>query len=106
MLNLLSINHINHQQMTFEFYLPKSGTLKNIHLNLTDAHLKKTYSFKTSLRIAQEEWDKEKQRPTNIYVRKHKKLNKKLNAIRVHLAESLNHLSEGEKVFCQRTLAR
>ena len=73
--------------MTFEFFLPESGTRKNIHLKLTDTRHNKMYTFRTHLRISTEEWDKEKQRSANIYLKKCKKLNTKLDKVKKELAE-------------------
>src|SRR5690606_30745639 len=73
--------------MTFEFFLPSAGTVKNIQLRLSDQQQKKTFSFRTFLRISEEDWDTEKQRPKNIYLKKYKKLNTKLDMIKKELAE-------------------
>lgn len=75
--------------MTFKFFLSQSGTNKNIHLNLTDKQQNKAYTFRINLRISDDDWDKEKQRPTNIYLKKYKKLNANLNNIKKELAERI-----------------
>lgn len=92
--------------MTFEFFLPKNGSQNNIHLNLTDRLQNKTYSFRTHLRIPADDWDKEKQRPTNIYLKKHKKLNGKLNCIKKELAEYIRESRSQKKQLQQRTMVR
>ena len=92
--------------MTFEFFLPQNGTQNNIHLNLTDHFHHKTYSFRTHLRIPADDWDKEKQRPTNIYLKKHKKLNRKLNCIKKELAEYIRESRSQKKQLQQRTMVR
>ena len=92
--------------MTFEFFLPQNGTTKNIHLNLTDKQQNKTYIFCTHLRISDDDWDIEKQRPTNIYLKKHKKLNAKLDALKKELAEHIREKRSEKKQLQQRTLAR
>ena len=61
MLNSLNINHIKLNEMTFEFFLSASGKQKNIYLSLTDNQQNKTYTFRTHLRISDDDWDKEKQ---------------------------------------------
>lgn len=92
--------------MTFEFFLPQNGTAKNIHLNLTDKQQNKTYTFRTHLRILDDDWDKEKQRPNNIYLKKHKKLNAKLDRLKKELAEHIREKRSEKKHLHQRTLAR
>lgn len=87
MLNSLNIDQIKCNEMTFEFFLPSAGTVKNIQLRLSDQQQKKTFSFRTFLRISEEDWDTEKQRPKNIYLKKYKKLNTKLDMIKKELAE-------------------
>ena len=72
--------------MTFEFYLPENGTLKNINLKLTNKQGTEIFSFRTQLKISDKDWDKEKQRPKNIYLKKCKKLNAKLDKIKKELS--------------------
>ena len=57
--------------MIFEFFLSTNGKQKNILLNLNDTTLNKTYTFRTHLRILTDDWDSERQRPINIYLKKH-----------------------------------
>ncbi|MGC4130322.1 MAG: tyrosine-type recombinase/integrase [Bergeyella sp.] len=92
--------------MTFEFFLPQNGTLKNIHLNLTDPQHKKTFTFRTSLRIPETDWDGEKQRPLNIYLKKYKQLNAKLDEIKLQLTEYLEERKENGKEPLQRAMAK
>ena len=75
--------------MTFEFFLPESGTQKNIYLKFTDTKQNKPLVFRTPLRIKAEDWDKGKQRPANIYQKKYKKLNAKLDEMKKAVAEYL-----------------
>jgi hypothetical protein len=106
MLNSLKINPLKFNEMTFEFFLPQTGTTKNIHLNLTDKLQNKTYTFRTHLRISDDDWDKEKQRPVNIYLKKHKKLNVKLDYLKKELAEHIREKRSEKKQLHQRTMAR
>ena len=92
--------------MTFEFFLPQNSTAKNIHLNLTDKKENKSYTFRTHLRISGDDWDEEKQRPTNIYLKKYKKLNTKLDRLKKELAEHIREKRSEKKHLHQRTLAR
>lgn len=92
--------------MTFEFFLPESGTQKNIHLKLTDTLHNRMYTFRTYLRISKEDWDKEKQRPANIYLKKYKKLNTKLDNVKKELAEYIRERRAEKKLPAQRTMSR
>lgn len=65
----------------------QNGSTKNIHLNLTDKQQNKAYTFRTHLRILEDDWDKEKCRTTNIYLKRYKKLNTKLDKLKKELAE-------------------
>src|SRR6218665_2463385 len=92
--------------MTFDFFLPQNNSLKNIHLKLTDKQQDKTYCFRTSLKISENDWDKEKQRPVNIYLKKYKRLNTTLDSIKMRLAEYLCENRELNKIPAQRNLAK
>ncbi len=93
--------------MTFNFSLPAStGAIKNIHLTLKDESLGRVFHFRTPLRILKDQWDYEKQRPINIYEKKYKRLNKKINKIKLHLSELITQKSGEQKICCQRTLSR
>ncbi len=92
--------------MTFEFFLPENGTQKNIHLKLTDTLHNKMYTFRTHLRISANDWDKEKQRPTNIYLKKNKKLNAKLDNVKKELAEHIREKRTEKKQIRQRIMSK
>ncbi len=92
--------------MTFEFFLPENGTLKNIHLKFTDTKQNKPFTFRTSLRIKAEDWDKEKQRPANIYLKKYKKLNAKLDEIKKAVAEYVHNQNSQKKQLQQREISK
>ena len=92
--------------MTFEFYLPQNGILKNIHLKLNGQDLRNTFVFRTSLRIAEQDWDKGKQRPLNIYLKKYKKLNAKLDEIKLQLTEYMEGIRKSQKLPLQKSIAK
>ena len=92
--------------MTFKFFLPEKGTIKNIHLCLIDQSLKQKYNFKTSLRITTDEWDDKKQRPRNIYLKKFKRLNRKLDKIKIELSEYITSKRLINKIPIQRDLLK
>lgn len=56
-----------------------------IHLN------NQKQSFKTSLHIPEDDWSHERQRPKNIYLKRYKALNDKLNALKIELAKQLGN---------------
>lgn len=91
--------------MTFEFFLPENGT-QNFRLKLTDTLHNKMYTFPTYLRISVEDWDKEKQRPANIYLKKYKKLNTKLDKVKKELTEYIREKRAEKKLPAQRTMSR
>ena len=92
--------------MTFTFFLPENGTLKNVYLRFTDTKQNKPFTFRTSLRIKEEDWDSEKQRPVNIYLKKYKKLNAKLDEIKKVIAEYIRELHLRKKQPLQRGISK
>ncbi len=92
--------------MTFKFYLPKNGIVKNIHLTISDKQEKKLYSFRTSLKIEEENWDKVKQRPKNIYLKSHKKISHKLDNIKIKLFQYILNKKQEKKSIKQRDLSQ
>lgn len=94
--------------MTFEFFLPTKGIQKNIYLNLnlTESRQNKVYTFRTYLRVQEEEWDKKKQRPANIYLKKFKKMNHKLDCIKKELNEFIVERRNQKETLSQRTISR
>ena len=92
--------------MTFDFFLPQKGTQKKIYLTVKESKNRKNYIFRTSLIISQEDWDEKKQRPINIYQKKYKILNNKLDSIKIYFVDNLNKNDAEAKPYCHRTLAR
>ncbi|MBB4118832.1 site-specific recombinase XerD [Mesonia hippocampi] len=86
--------------MTFTFFLSEQEFLKNIYIKVNELGNGLTYTLKTPLKITKKDWDADKQRPINIYLKKYKLLNIKLNNIKKHLLELLEekkHLSKYAK---------
>lgn len=81
--------------MTLKYVLSGNTILKNINLFLTIDNI--NFKFHTLLRIPQEDWDTEKQRPKNIYLKKHKKINCKLDILKKELALYVHKKSEEKK---------
>ncbi|MGL5233188.1 MAG: phage integrase SAM-like domain-containing protein [Empedobacter falsenii] len=92
--------------MNFYFYLPSNGDVKNIHLSLIDLTINKKYTFKTSLSITPDQWDNEKQRPSNIYLKKYKKINKKLDKIKLQITEHIQFKRDLNKIPLQKELSK
>ncbi|WP_142724466.1 MULTISPECIES: phage integrase SAM-like domain-containing protein [unclassified Chryseobacterium] len=87
--------------MTFQFFLSNAGTTRNINLKFTDESNKSFIAY-TPLRIAESEWDKKKERPKNIYLKKYKNLNDKINRLKVELTECYQNWKNKNKVVSPR----
>jgi site-specific recombinase XerD len=93
--------------MDYYYFLSPCTTSQfcGIDLRLTDETLKINYLFHLSLRIGSEEWDIEKQRPKNIYLKKYKLLNAKLDRIKILITESIKERIKKKKILTQKILA-
>jgi len=95
--------------MTFDFYLPKAEQAQNINVTITQEVAVNTdiqkFLFKTPLVIEHEHWDEKKQRPTNIYLKKYKKLNTKLNEIKIGINEYIKESNPLKKNISHRALS-
>lgn len=85
--------------MTLDFKLSKSGTHKSIYLQCNNKVDKQNFSLRIPIRISEQDWDFIKQRPKDIYKKRFKTINKKLNLIKVHLCEYINKLEAKKKNF-------
>ncbi|KFF11277.1 site-specific integrase [Chryseobacterium soli] len=92
--------------MTIKFFLPQNTLLKNIHVSLTDDKHSINCQFRTCLRISEEEWDFAKQRPKNIYLKKYKKLNARLDRIKIRITEYIKERQKQKKLISQRLLSK
>ena len=92
--------------MNFYFYLPNKGNNSKIHLSLIDLTINKKYTFKTSLSINPDQWDAQKQRPFNIYLKKFKGLNRKLDKIKLQITEHILFKRDLNKIPLQRELSK
>src|SRR5690606_17952562 len=84
--------------MHFCFILKKCRPLGKIILKFTGEN-NQEFLVPTLLRIENELWDAEKQRPKNIYLKSGKKLNVKLDRLRIALTAYLKQL-ESKKAVC------
>ncbi|SDQ04081.1 Site-specific recombinase XerD [Chryseobacterium soldanellicola] len=92
--------------MTIQFFLSKNGTARNINLKLTDESGFSNFVAHMPLRISEEEWDHEKQRPKNIYLKKYKNLNNKINLLKIELSEYYGQIKNKEKTISQRQFSK
>lgn len=91
--------------MTFKFFISDRGLAKeSIHLKIENQSGQPLFNFKTPLRICQEDWDSKKQRPNNIYLKCYKKINTKLDALKIRLAECIEEDRSKGKLSSQRYL--
>ncbi|MCR8557839.1 site-specific integrase [Mucilaginibacter sp. BJC16-A38] len=77
--------------ITFSFKLAGESASSAILLELNDGH-GQSHHVPTLLRIAKEKWDEQKQRPANIYLKICKKLNKRLDKLRICISTYLNSI--------------
>lgn len=92
--------------MTINFFLPQKGIYKNIHFNFTDLQKNKKYTFRTSLKITAENWDQEKQRPVNVYLKKYKDMNAKLGRLKLEITQHIFQKRKEGKTVLQRVLGQ
>lgn len=91
-----------HFNFTVEKNNPSSG---KIVLHITDSQNQKL-CVATPLRINPEDWDTEKQRPENIYLKVHKLLNQKLDRLRIGISEYLQEVEDKKAVLSAKTIHR
>jgi integrase len=96
--------------MTIQFHLPKTGDAQNIHLTITknvpskDSGTQK-FLFRIPLAISHKEWDEKKQRPSNIYLKRDKRIDAKLNEIKIRISEYMKEMEKANKTPSQRTIS-
>lgn len=91
--------------MHFCFILKKCRPLGKIILKFTGENTT-GFLIPTPLRIENDQWDADKQRPKNIYLKNCKKLNAKLDRLRIALAAYLKQLESQKAVCTPEALAR
>lgn len=92
--------------MTFQFFLSNNGTTRNINLKFTDESNRSCFVAHMPLRILETEWDKEKQRPKNIYIKKYKDLNNKINNLKVEIKEYYSQRISKKKLISPRLFSK
>lgn len=92
--------------MNCNFYLSPKGDFPKVLLctsyNAKKAAEKPLY---TPLRIAREDWDEQKMRPKNIYLKKYKKLYAKQNEIKIDLAKYAEDCKEQNKALLRKEIS-
>ena len=91
--------------MIFNFTLLNPTSISFIYLAFVDDQQQQLL-IKTPLKIIPAQWDEEKQRPTNIYLKNFKKLNTKLDALKIAIATYLSDLKSSKKDFSIRAVNR
>lgn len=84
--------------MNFVFSLSKNEINKNIYLSIDNNQFENPCCFLIPLIISRDEWDNEKQRPKNIYLKAHKEINRKLDSIKVNLTEYIKNIPAKKKI--------
>lgn len=91
--------------MIFNFTLLNPTSISFIYLSFVDDQ-QQQFFIKTPLKIIPAQWDEEKQRPCNIYLKNLKKLNTKLDALKISIATYLSELKSNKKEFSIRAVSR
>lgn len=92
--------------MTFQFFLPARSESKNLHLKVTDLSKNINFQFHTLLSVNEKDWDFARERPKNIYIKKQKKLNEKINFLKLEVKEFIDKKYFSGKVVGQRSLSK
>jgi|GEM_PF-208868 len=103
--------------MTLNFFLSQNSSsfsscfspdffAQTICLNIIDKSLGINYSFRTPFRIQAKDWNPSKQRPANIYLKKSKNLNIKLNDLKIQIMRLWEERLHHHKSLSQRILSK
>lgn len=91
--------------INFDFTLLDAKPNAVIALKFID-NRQQEFIVKTALKINSAKWDADKQRPINIYLKKYKKLNAKIDALKVGVTNYLNEVALKQRKFSANILAR
>lgn len=92
--------------MTFQFFISANGSSESIFIKIVGMSDDDTLRFKTPLQIERGEWDFNKQRPKNIYLKKYKKIFEKMNFLKLELKSYLQKKKDSHSVPNQRTVSK
>ncbi|CAM3689889.1 phage integrase SAM-like domain-containing protein [Elizabethkingia occulta] len=91
--------------MEFNFQLTNTGLVKNINLTITTFN-NQFFKLRTPFSICKEEWNHDKSRPKNIYIKKYKELNYKLDFLKIELSKYLNERIQNKKSFSKYSISK
>lgn len=91
--------------MIFNFTLLSTSSTSLIALKFIDEQ-QKEFIVKTTLKINPTRWDADRQRPENIYLKIYKKLNAKLDSIKIGVSEYLKEVTSKQRKFSLNVLTR
>ncbi len=91
--------------MIFNFTLLNPSSISHIYLAFSGAQ-QQHLLIKTPLKINPADWDQEKQRPKNIYLKNFKKLNSKLDALKISISRYLFELKDKADKICLKKLQK
>lgn len=89
--------------MEIHYSLPEHWETNDLHLTVSDPASNTKLRFRTYLQIDRDDWDLYRQRPKNIYLKRYKIINTKLDIIRVRIREMIE---SKKKTLSHRNLAR
>lgn len=89
--------------INFSISSPDSAGYSQIIATIT-SQKKKDYIFYTTLRIIKNDWNIEKQRPKNIYTKKHKLIYSFLNKIKIEVSALLHEYHTKKEKICTQKL--
>lgn len=93
--------------MNFTFYLPETQKVSGpIYLRVLDESFRLDFVFLTGIMMAPQEWDAEKERPKNIYLKKNKNISAVLDRIKVELAEYIRQRKTGKKAVTKTGISK
>lgn len=87
--------------INFDFTLLNPNPTANIFIRIIDEY-QAEHLLRTPLRISPAMWDAEKQRPVNIYKKKFKELNRKLDRLKINIAEYLSNRTKKIRLSCYK----
>jgi len=91
--------------MIFNFTLLSAGSTSIIALKFIDEQ-QNEFIIKTTLKINPTRWNADKQRPENIYLKIYKKLNAKLDAIKIAVSNYLKEVVSKQRKFSLNVVTR
>lgn len=90
--------------MIIQYLFPKKGDARDLQLSVIDKKTNAELRFRTYITIEEKEWDHARQRPKNPYLKSSKKVNTKMEAIRLRILEVYRYKRNRE--ISSRTINR